>query len=206
MSRNLSRVDAQSTTPAAVSAVRVRLIDAADHLFYKEGVRAVGIDRILTEAGAAKASLYAHFGCKDDLVAAYVERRITLARAGIDAFVSQVPPEQRAVRAFEFVEQWVSQPDFRGCPVQHVVGEIADGAHPARVLAVGQREWLLERFTEWTRAAHAADPVRAAGALLTLFDGAVAASEQDGPVRARDARWAAERLLGAPDGGARDGR
>ena len=49
--------------------VRDRLLDAADRLFYREGVGAVGIDRVLAEAGAAKASLYQHFGCKDLLVA-----------------------------------------------------------------------------------------------------------------------------------------
>ena len=54
--------------------VRDRLLAAADRLFYREGVRAVGIDRVLAEADAAKASLYQHFGCKDQLVASYLER------------------------------------------------------------------------------------------------------------------------------------
>ena len=60
--------------PSAIG-VRDRLLDAADRLFYQEGVRAVGIDRVLAEADAAKASLYQHFGCKDQLVASYLERR-----------------------------------------------------------------------------------------------------------------------------------
>jgi AcrR family transcriptional regulator len=60
--------------------VRDRLLDAADRLFYREGVRAVGIDRVLAEADAAKASLYQHFGCKDQLVASYLERRTVDAR------------------------------------------------------------------------------------------------------------------------------
>src|SRR3954451_5232178 len=51
--------------------VRDRLLNAADRLFYREGVLAVGIDRVLAEADAAKASLYQHFGCKDQLVASY---------------------------------------------------------------------------------------------------------------------------------------
>lgn len=183
-------------TRAATPPVRDRLLDAADRLFYQEGVRATGIDRVLAEAEAAKASLYSHFGCKDDLVAAYVDRRVTLAREAIDAWVAQVPPAERALRLFDYVVRWTAEPDFRGCPVQHVVGEIADPAHPARVLAAAQREWLLERFTEWARAAGATDARRMGSALLVLFDGAVAASEQDGPRRARDARWVAEKLLG----------
>jgi len=64
--------------------VRDRLLDAADRLFYQEGVRAVGIDRVLAEADAAKASLYQHFGCKDQLVASYLERKTADARAQIE--------------------------------------------------------------------------------------------------------------------------
>jgi AcrR family transcriptional regulator len=175
--------------------VRDRLLDAADRLFYQEGVRAVGVDRLLAEADAAKASLYAHFGCKDKLIAAYVERRTLAARADIEAYVAAFPAEQRALRFFDYLVEWITRPDFRGCPVQHLVGEITDRAHPARVLAASQRQWLSARFTEWARAAGAANPKRAAGALLVLFDGAVAAAEQDGPERARDARWTAERVL-----------
>jgi AcrR family transcriptional regulator len=72
VSRNASDKDALS--------VRERLIDSADRLFYQEGFRAVGIDRVLAEAGAAKASLYAHFGSKDELMAACIERRALDAR------------------------------------------------------------------------------------------------------------------------------
>lgn len=176
-------------------AVRERLLEAADRLFYEQGVRAVGIDRILAEADAAKASLYAHFGCKDQLVAAYIERRIEGARAAIDAYVEAFPPEERAVRFFDFVIDWTTQAGFRGCPVQHLVGEFNDREHPARHLAVAQREWLIGRLTDWARAAGAADPQQLGGALVALFDGAIAAAEQDGPQRARDARWAAQRLL-----------
>lgn len=177
------------------AAVKERLLDAADRLFYQEGTRAVGIDRVLAEAGAAKASLYSHFGCKDELIAAYVERRNDESRGTIDAYVNAYPESERALRCFDFVVEWAEKPDFRGCAVQHVVGEISDPAHPARVMAATQREWLMDRFTEWAKAAGASDPRRTGGALLVLFDGAIASSSQDGPERARDARWLAERLL-----------
>jgi len=175
--------------------VRERLLDTADHLFYKEGVRAVGIDRVLAEADAAKASLYLHFGCKDKLIAAHVERRVAVARVQIEAYLSDTPPNERALRFFDWVVEWVQSPDFRGCPLQHIVAEISDPKHPARTVAAAQREWLLGRFTEWARAAGVANTGATAGALLVLFDGAIAASEQDGPQRARDARWMAGQLL-----------
>jgi AcrR family transcriptional regulator len=177
--------------------VRGRLLDAADRLFYREGVRAVGIDRVLAEAGAAKASLYQHFGCKDQLVASYLERRTENARVSIEAYLADTPPSQRAIRFFDWVVEWVESKDFRGCPLQHAVSELTDAAHPARAVAQGQREWFAERFREWAAAAGVKDPKATARALVVLFDGAVAASEVDGPQRARDARWMARRLLAA---------
>jgi AcrR family transcriptional regulator len=175
--------------------VRDRLLDAADRLFYQEGVRAVGIDRVLAEADAAKASLYQHFGCKDQLVASYLARRTEYARASIEAYLADTPPSQRALRFFDWVVGWAESNEFRGCPLQHTVTELTDAAHPARAIAHGQREWFTERLLEWTMAAGVKDAKATARALLVLFDGAVAGSEVDGPQRARDARWLARKLL-----------
>jgi AcrR family transcriptional regulator len=175
--------------------VRDRLLDAADRLFYREGVRAVGIDRVLAEAGAAKASLYQHFGGKDQLVASYVERRTVGARASIEAYLADTPPSQRALKFFDWVVEWAESKDFRGCPFLHTVSELTDAAHPARAVAHGQRAWFTERFLEWTKAAGVKDPKATARGLMVLFDGAVAGSEVDGPQRASDARWMARKLL-----------
>jgi AcrR family transcriptional regulator len=174
-----------------------RLLEAADRLFYQEGVRAVGIDRVLAEADVAKASLYQHFGGKDTLVAAYVERRVCDARAQIEAFAESVPVSERAVRFFDWVVEWAESPTFRGCPVQHVVSELSDHRHPARIVAAAQRDWLRERFTEWVAQAdvRSEDQEAVVGALLVLFDGAAAATEQDGVQRARDARWVAQQVV-----------
>ncbi len=180
---------------SALPAVRERLLDAADRLFYQEGIRAVGIDRVLEEAGAAKASLYSHFGCKDDLVAAYLHRRVLSARASMNAFVSGIPEAERAYRIFDWILAWAETSEFRGCPMQHVVNELPDPSHQARIIASDQRQYMLSQFTTWSIAAGASDVDRTAGALMVLFDGAIAASEQDGPQRARDARWLAERLM-----------
>jgi len=175
--------------------VRDRLLDAADRLFYREGVRAVGIDRLLAEADAAKASLYQHFGCKDQLVASYLARKTAGARADIEAYLADTPPSLRALKFFDWVVKWAESKDFRGCPLQHTVSELTDAAHPARAIAHGQREWFKTRLLEWSTAAGVKDPKAIARALVVLFDGAVAGSEVDGPQRAIDARWMARKLL-----------
>jgi AcrR family transcriptional regulator len=186
---------ARKRTKTAEIGVRERLLGAADRLFYREGVRAVGIDRVLAEAEAAKASLYQHFGCKDQLVASYLERRTADARAKIEAYLADTPASQRALKFFDWVVEWAESKEFRGCPLQHTVSELTDAAHPARAIAHGQREWFAERFLEWTKAAGVKDPKVTARALVVLFDGAVAGSEIDGPQRASDARWMAKKLL-----------
>jgi AcrR family transcriptional regulator len=193
----LSRVPNKLKKRAKVSGigVRERLLDAADRLFYREGVRAVGIDRVLADADAAKASLYQHFGCKDQLVASYLERRTADARASVESYLANTPPSQRALKFFDWVVAWAESKDFRGCPLQHTVSELTDASHPARAIAHDQRAWFTERFLEWTTSAGVKDARATARALIVLFDGAVAGSEMDGPQRASDARWMARKLL-----------
>ena len=186
---------ARKRAKTSETGVRDRLLDAADRLFYREGVRAVGIDRVLAEADAAKASLYQHFGCKDQLVASYLDRRNADARASIEAYLADTPPSQRALKFFDWVVEWTESKDFRGCPLQHTVSELTDAAHPARAIAHAQREWFKARLFEWSAAAGVKDAKAIARALIVLFDGAVAGSEVDGPQRARDARWLARKLL-----------
>ena len=186
---------AKKRAKASEIGVRDRLLNAADRLFYQEGVRAVGIDRVLSEADAAKASLYQHFGSKDQLVASYLERKTKDARASIEAYLAGTPPSQRALKFFDWVVAWAESKDFRGCPLQHTVSELTDAAHPARTIAHDQRAWFAERLREWTTAAGVKDSKATARALMVLFDGAVAGSEVDGPQRASDARWMARKLL-----------
>ena len=64
-------------TSAVRRPARERLLAAANELFYNEGVHTVGIDRVIEQAGVAKASLYNTFGSKDELVRAYLESRHT---------------------------------------------------------------------------------------------------------------------------------
>src|SRR4029078_4285351 len=136
---------------------------------------------VLAEADAAKASLYQHFGCKDQLVASYLERRTAGARASIEAYLADTPPSERALRFFDWVVDWAESKDFRGCPLQHTVSELTDAAHPARAVAHGQREWFAERFLEWTKAARVKDPKVMARPLLVFLGGAGAGGAGCGP-------------------------
>jgi AcrR family transcriptional regulator len=180
--------------------VRERIMTTACRLFYEEGIQAVGIQRIIDEAGIAKASLYAHFASKDDLVAAYLEEKGRTTRAALEAHFAnpRLGAKAKILKMFDLMAAAACAPGFRGCPIQNASAEVADPAHPIRVATRRQREWIHEVLS--TLAREVAGPAggdRLAAALMVLHDGAAATSVIDGnPDAARHARWAAEKLLG----------
>ena len=180
--------------------VAERILTAADDLFYREGVRAVGIQRVIEEAGIAKASLYAHYPSKDDLVAACMDRRGQASRAAITAALDAAPADPRAklLALFDFQREAVVDPGFHGCPVQKTHAELHQPDHPAfRVTAV-HRQWLLDLLARLVKEAELTSPDYVAGALLVLFDGAIATTMVDGdPNASRYARLAAEQIIDA---------
>ncbi|GLZ50694.1 TetR/AcrR family transcriptional regulator [Actinomycetospora sp. NBRC 106378] len=177
--------------------VRDRLLATADRLFYAEGVHAVGIDRILAEAGVAKASLYAHFGGKDALVEAYLEGRSADWRAHVEA---ELPgraddPVDRVLAVFDLLGEWFAAPGYRGCPFINVAAEYAVEGAVAAVLG-RHRTWVRALFEGLLEEAGHAAPQAAARHLVMLYDGAMVAAHLDGdPTAARDAREAARTLL-----------
>jgi len=176
--------------------VEQRILDTACQLFYEEGLRAVGIDRLLVEAGAAKASLYSHYASKDDLVAAYLDALGRGWRARVEERV--VPKDGRAgLRAlFELVEEWVRSKTFRGCPFLNAVSELPDPAHPAREAVRRHREWLHGLIRGLVASAGNRDVARVTRAIVVLYDGAIASAAQDGdPGAVAAASHAASRLL-----------
>src|SRR5271154_5251583 len=81
---------------------RERLLDAANELFYAEGVQSVGIDRVIERAGVAKASLYSTFGSKEELVRAYLEARHERTLAELRAAVAATEdPIERLLAVFD---------------------------------------------------------------------------------------------------------
>src|SRR6185369_14208881 len=95
---------------------RQRLLEAANELFYEEGVHTVGIDRVIEKAGVAKASLYSTFGSKEALVQAYLAGRQESRKARIARKVgAATTPRARLLAVFDALEERVSEPNFRGC-------------------------------------------------------------------------------------------
>src|SRR5260370_5063017 len=95
---------------------RQRLLDAASHLFYEEGVHTVGVDRVVERAGVAKATLYALFGNKEGLVRAYLVARDEGIRGRMTRRLARyVTPRERLLGGFDVQGLMFNEPGFRRC-------------------------------------------------------------------------------------------
>ena len=181
---------------------RERLLAAADDLFYREGVQSVGIDRIVQQAGVAKASLYNVFGSKEELVQAYLEGRHATTREQIERTLTRFrTPRERLLGVFDAQGQIFTQPGFNGCAHISATAEARPGG-PVEGAADRYRVWVRTLFTDLAREAGIADADGLARQLHLLYDGAGLSARMDrDPSAATTARTAAAALF---DAAARD--
>jgi AcrR family transcriptional regulator len=181
---------------SARRSARERLLEAADRLFYNEGVGKVGIDRVLEESGVAKGSLYYNFGGKDDLVRAYLQNRHAKWAARLDERIAAEPtPEAKILVIFDALGTLFAEPDFRGCAFHNAAAESAPGS-AADLATKDFRTWLHALFGDLVDQAGYRNPQRLASQLVLLYDGAnIAAAMDADPDAAGDARAAAQALL-----------
>jgi len=167
-----------------------RVLETVDCLFYRDGIRAVGMDKITAEIGISKRTLYDYFPSKDRLITAYLARRL------IPISISERPAEEQILESFVHLERSLADEEFRGCPFVDAVVELPD--HAANEIALSFRNqrhsWLLE-LLDRLQIAH---PESLAVQLMLLIDGATAAAViRRDPKLARAARDAARVLLAA---------
>jgi AcrR family transcriptional regulator len=160
---------------------RERLLDAADQLFYEQGICSVGVDRILETADVARASLYTTFGSKDELVRSYLERRSAAWRATVAEVLPArwATPGERILGVFELLTEWFDAPGYRGCPFINASAEAASSAAVAEVRD-RHRAWVRELFAGLARAAGVKDPDGLSAELVLLYDGSMVGAQLDG--------------------------
>jgi AcrR family transcriptional regulator len=164
--------------PGTASA-RERLLAAADRLFYEEGVHVVGIDRVIEEAGVAKASLYACFGSKEGLVVAYIEGRLQKRQARTSgALANLADPRDRLLGVFDVLDAFIHEPGFNGCAFMNATAESPPDSAVAQA-ARASRAWSLSLFTDLAGDLGVSDPEALAHQLTMLYDGALVSSHMD---------------------------
>ena len=163
-------------TTAKRPSARERLLAASNELFYRDGVHSTGIDAVIERAGVAKGSLYYIFGGKDELVAAYLRGRLESWRQRVEARQAGIDdPDEMILAVFDAIADYVSLPEFRGCPFVNAAAEAPAGE--SQQLAIKEyRNWVRQSFLELAADTAVADSEALADALIVLYDGALAST------------------------------
>src|SRR5262249_41238701 len=148
-------------------------------LFYREGIRAVGVDAIVQEAGVTKPSLYRSFPSKDELAAAYLRDYEGEFWQRFDGAVAAHPGDPRAQlnAFFGGLAVRAVRPRYRGCGLTTAAVEYPERAHPARKVAEAHKRALRRRLLEMAEAMGAAEPKPLADGLLLLIEGAYVSAQ-----------------------------
>jgi AcrR family transcriptional regulator len=173
-----------ATKTAKRPSARERLLAASDELFYRDGVHSTGIDAVIEKAGVAKGSLYYIFGGKDELVAAYLRGRLERWRERVEAAQAGTDdPDAKILAVFDAIADYVSLPEYRGCPFHNAAAEAPAGE--AQQLAIKEyRAWLRGSFLQLAADTGVSDSEALADALIVLYDGALATAGTAEPARA----------------------
>jgi AcrR family transcriptional regulator len=168
------------------SEARERLLSTASGLFYREGIRAVGVERILAEAPATRATFYRHFPSKEDLVLAYLRGVDDQTRAEVRAAVETASSPADAVRAIgNAVADSLAKPEFRGCAFLNAAAEYPDPDDPVRQVILDHRAWYLTTLAGLFAQVFGTSPRRpnpqhAARHFVMMRDGAMTGTHLDG--------------------------
>jgi AcrR family transcriptional regulator len=170
---------------AGTESVRERILGTARELFYREGVRGVGVDTVVAQSGVAKTSLYRWFQSKDQLIAAVIEEEAKARWAGWDRTAERcadLPPREKLRTHMAAIVKFVSSPKYRGCPFMNVSAELPDPQHPARLLSLEVTQELRRRLRKLVDAIEGVrDPEKLSDQLLLVIDGTLSTSSFLGP-------------------------
>ncbi len=169
------------TEPKKKSDARNRIVTTAERLFYADGIRAVGIDRIIAEAGVAKMTLYNHFKSKDDLILAaliYRERQF-------DAFIEHAMNEHQGRGKTQFeaffatLADWFSSAGFRGCSFINAAVELANSKHPASEFSRQHKERFRQKVTQILVECFGQEAAKLSSSINLLIEGAIVKAVMD---------------------------
>ena len=153
---------------------RERILAVAADLFYRHGIRAIGVEAIAEAAGTNKMTLYRHFASKDELVAEYLRRLAEKASASWDRLAAEHPGNPRAqLRGWlENMAAHVGSDDQRGCALANAAVELPEKDHPARRVIEAFKTGQRQRIIDLCAAAELAQPEMLADELFLLLEGA----------------------------------
>jgi AcrR family transcriptional regulator len=181
---------------------RERILLTAHDLFYADGIRATGIDRVIAASGVTKVTFYRHFPSKDDLVRAFLDHRHARWMAWFVDALGRRGAHERAGNAgallllADVMAEWFADPAFRGCAFINAVAEVGGSVEGAAERAREHKREMVEVIAGLLPAALPARMALAQAAALGV-DGAIVKAQMGGAAPAREAVDDLRRLLEA---------
>jgi AcrR family transcriptional regulator len=181
-------VDPAPATAQRAPWAKNKILETANELFYGDGIRTVGVDRLISESAVTKATFYKHYGSKDRLIVQYVRYRDKSARDRVHSVIEGAPQAERALRGLiaQVVDE-ISHPDFRGCAFLNAASEYPDPAHPVRLVVSEHRDWYTDILTNLLGDMGHPMPGDAADELMLACDGARGGGYAGDPIAATTA-------------------
>jgi AcrR family transcriptional regulator len=158
------------------SSARDRILDTAHRLFYRDGLRATGIDRIIAESGVAKMSFYRNFPSKNDLIEAFLTRRHDeWMQWFVDAVETRLARRNAGLEVIaDAMEEWFAEPEFRGCAFINTVAESgAESDAPAWTLASSHKEGVRDYIEQLARRLALPHPRDVADEVMLIIEGMI---------------------------------
>jgi AcrR family transcriptional regulator len=160
--------------PKGEVSARERILATASDLFYREGIRAIGVDTVVEQSGVSKTSLYRVFDSKDALISAFAAEKDRLFWAWWDDVEEKHAEDPRALldALLSGIAKRIAHPAFRGCPFLNLMTEFPDDKHPGRVIARDNKEEMRARLATIVARLGVGDPNRTASQIALLINGA----------------------------------
>jgi AcrR family transcriptional regulator len=176
---------------------RERILGTAYELFSRRGIRDVGVDEVIEQAGVAKATLYRHFPSKDELVLAFLEQREqdwTLDWVEAEARRGGSTPEEQLLAIFDAFDGWFRRDDFEGCSFINVMLEMGP-EHSASRACVRHLENIRSIVRRLAEEAGLRDPESFARSWHILMKGSIVSAAEGDTEAAQRAKSMARCLL-----------
>ena len=159
---------------------REHLVATAQRLFYQEGIKGTGIDRIIEEAAVAKRTLYNHFNSKDELIIAALHRRdaefMGLLNTLVEKYESQQSGDTRfnkILAFFDAIEEWTQSPDFSGCMFINASAEYPTKRSPIHTVCSKHKKLVMEYIEQLLEPLNIIEKQSISLQLAILTDGAI---------------------------------
>jgi AcrR family transcriptional regulator len=162
---------------------RERILAAAGELFYRQGIRAVGVETIAEAAGTNKMTLYRHFESKDELIAEYIRRLAACSESTWQELAKEYPndPKKQLIGWLKSMGDHINNPKERGCAIANAAVELPEKHHPARCVIEKHKLGERQRLVQLCKKTGATKPEMLADELFMLIEGARVCAQSIGP-------------------------